>query len=119
MAETISISVPNDDGILFKLPREVRDKIYRYLVKGTYVIAVPPSQTSTANFYAASDLGFSVHGPDLGILRVSKALSHETIELLFAESIFESWLSFVKDGPYIQYAKEASDRMMIIKYHII
>ncbi|CAD6575264.1 MAG: hypothetical protein ASARMPREDX12_007172 [Alectoria sarmentosa] len=117
--ETVDISGPNDGGILFKLPPEVRDEIYRYLVKGRFVITVSPSWTFVAKFNATSDPGFDVDGADFAILRTSKAVSREAIKVLHTESTFESWLDFDEFGPYTQHAKGVTDRMMKLKYHIV
>lgn len=119
ISETVDICGPKDGGILFKLSPEVRDEIYRYLVKGRFVIAVSPSWTFVAKFNATSDPGFDVDGADFGILRTSKAVSREAIKVLYTESTFESWLDFDEFGPYSQYAKGVTDRMMKLKYHIV
>lgn len=117
--ETIGICAPDGQGILAKLSREIRDEIYRYLVKGRYVFAVPPCSTFVARFDATCDTGFDVGAADLSILRVSKSVGGEALALLYAESIFELCLDFVETGPYTQYAKEVTDRVMKVKCHIV
>ncbi|CAF9909898.1 MAG: hypothetical protein ALECFALPRED_006103 [Alectoria fallacina] len=116
--ETVDDCGPNDGGILFKLSPEVRDEIYRYLVKGRFVIVVSP-WTFAARFNATSDPIFDVDGADFAILRASKTFSPEAIEMLYTESTFEFWLDFDEFGPYTQHAKGVTDRMMKLKYHIV
>lgn len=82
-------------------------------------MAVSPSQMFVARFNATHDLGINAHGADSSILRVSKAFSHEALRVLYAESIFESWLDFVEDAPYTECAKKVTDPMMKLKFHII
>ena len=58
--EPEGICVATNQGALFKLPREIRDEIYSYLVKSSYILAFWTHPKFNA---------------DLSILRVSKAVS--------------------------------------------
>ncbi|KAF6223232.1 hypothetical protein HO133_000074 [Letharia lupina] len=116
--ENFDVCVPNDKASLYKFSREVRDEVYRYLVKGTYIIAVPPSLTSAARFTATGGVGYDPDGADFSILRVSKTLGQEAIGVLYAESIFEFYLNFSEDGPCTQYAIKVTGRMMRFKYQM-
>ena len=101
--------VPNDDGILVEMPREVRDETYRYLVKGSYILYRPAYMVS-----AARDDG----GPSFNILRVSKAFNLEAMRVLYTESIFESWLDFGEHRPYKPLANKITNGMMKLKFNI-
>ena len=69
-------------GTLFKLPREIRDEIYRLLVKGRYIILQEPFCCDIAESGQPS--------PDthLAILRSSKPISHEAKSIMYSESRF-------------------------------
>ena len=84
MSSATSHAPPGDSkygGTLFRLPREIRDKIYRLLVKGCY-------QTTKPCFSGnRTDVGKDDR-PDLSILRVSKTVGSEAMEILYSESVF-------------------------------
>ena len=73
---TASESDSNHGGALGQLPREIRDTIYRLLVKSRYVSC---DHEYTRGPYTR---------PDLSILRVSKLISHEAMETMFSDSVF-------------------------------
>lgn len=108
--ETTAITNPNNGGDLFKLPPEVRDEIYRYLVKRTYIITQPLEWCTDSEFI------------ETAILRVSKAISTEAIRVMYGESVFKSYLRLYrggyKVGSHMQQPKEVSDRMMNLEYCI-
>ena len=70
----ISQGDPTHGGAVFRLPREIRDTIYRLLVRGRYSANVEPNRSPP---YL-----------DLSVLRVSKLISHEAMEILYSESVF-------------------------------
>ena len=80
MASTISnptsLGDPKNGGALFTLPRELRDEVYRLLVKRRYTVFGDPSPKDTM-----------VAKPDLAVLRVSRAISCEAHEIFYSESI--------------------------------
>ena len=120
--KTISTSVPNDDGILFEMPRDIRDETYRYLLKGSYNLYRPPYLVSTARDRAirhGGHLEIDRDGPDFSILRVSKAINLEAVRVLYTESIFESWLDFGEYRPYTHHANGVTDGMMKLKFNIV
>ncbi|CAF9929898.1 hypothetical protein IMSHALPRED_008030 [Imshaugia aleurites] len=77
MASTISnptsLGDPKNGGALFTLPRELRDEVYRLLVKRRYTVFGDPSHQE----------------PDLAILRVSRAISCEAQKIFHSESILQ------------------------------
>ena len=70
-------------GALFLLPREIRDEVYRLVVRGSYL------DTKCLYRYSgkASEPQQGVR-PDFAILRVSKSISREATEILYSESVF-------------------------------
>ena len=72
-------------GALFTLPREVRDQIYRFLVKGHYLVFrhMEPGEHGVSLI----DDG-TWDKSDLIILRISKAISREAQQIFYSESIF-------------------------------
>lgn len=91
-------------GMLFILPRELRDEIYRHLVKGIYHVGdTTPSQ----------ELGRMVEPEErLVILRVSKIIGDEAETILYSESTFRIDAGFKWDEAYVPPPHEALDRMM-------
>ena len=70
-------------GALFLLPREIRDEIYRLLVKGSYL--------DTKCFYRWSGKDSRRRTrvrPKFAILQLSKSIGREATEILYSESIF-------------------------------
>ena len=120
----VAPSVPNDDGILAEMPREIRDETYRYLLKGSYILYRPAYMVSAARDKALRhgwNLEIDHDGPNFNILRVSKAFNLEARRVLYTESIFESWLDFCEYRPYEPYtplANKITDRMMRLKFNI-
>ena len=103
--EAITTSVASDGGDLFKLPQEIRDEIYRYVLKPKYALH--------------ATTGCDDHDADLtAILRVSKQISYETKSVLYAESIFTCRLDLIQTISRTQRAKEVTDRIMHVEYHI-
>ena len=93
-------------GTLAKLPRETRDEIYRYLVKGVYYLrqplpfAVYPSQLQRRRF-------------DPTALHLSKTIHHEAEEVYFSESSFAINLVYTKG--MVKVPQQEFDRMMSIR----
>ncbi|CAD6590401.1 MAG: hypothetical protein ASARMPRED_004803 [Alectoria sarmentosa] len=99
MASTVSnltrLGDPKHGGALFTLPREIRDEIYRLLIKGCYLIYAPLVLLDRGNFRSSfRDRKPRVHEPDLTIFRISQAISHEAQEIYYSESIFRYEIHF-------------------------
>ena len=83
MTSHVPLGDPKHGGALFLLPREIRDEIYRLLVKGSY--------RDTECFYRYSGKGgwgLKVVRPDFAVLQVSKSVGREATEILYSESVF-------------------------------
>ena len=83
MTSHVPLGDPKCGGALFLLPREIRNEIYRLLVKGHYL--------DTALFWQFSGPGVDPRSdvrPDFAILHVSKIVGREATEILYAESVF-------------------------------
>ena len=91
----------------FSLPREIRNEIYRYLVKGC-----PYFWASPVSYYHVSP---ATALRDSAIFRVSKAIYHEATSVYFSESTFRYDFS-----PYIPMKEiiraPALERMMKIEF---
>ena len=97
---------PSHGGALFLLPREIRDEIYRLLVKGRYLADKPLNYSNgggTTNYGKSNgekindenkdnidgeEILSEDEGPDFSIFRVSKFLSDEAREILYSDSVF-------------------------------
>ena len=67
------------------LPREIRDEVYRLLVRGDYIAAgQPPSGQSKSNGHHAT----ATTSSKLAIFRVSKSISEEAMDIFYPESTF-------------------------------
>ena len=100
---------PKHGSALFRLPREIRDSIYRLLVKGRY-LAVKPSLNSEGRLDIDNNTGL-----DFSILRVSKVVSCEAAEILYSESVFRFILCYQKPFlNFIDFRKVAPKMMNII-----
>ena len=71
---------PSYGGALFTLPREVRDEIYRLVVRKRYIIYITRP--------GSDDPLPSTGKHEFAILQVSKAINHEASDILYAESVF-------------------------------
>ena len=119
-AKTFSTPVPNDDSILLQIPRDIRDEIYRYLVKGSYILYRPPYLVSGPRYRGLRNGGnVEVDHASFSILRVSKAINIEAMRVLYKESIFESWLDFDEYRPYTNHASKMTDGIMKLKFNIL
>ena len=76
---------PRHGGALFTLPREVRDEIYRLVVRKRCVFYI----TRPGNVPLPSRDQY-----DFAILQVSKAINHEASDVLYAESVFRFSMDF-------------------------
>ena len=80
---------PKHGGALFTLSLEIRDEIYRLLVKRYYLIYGPLELLDKGNNRSSfRDRELGIDKPDLTILRISQAISHEAQEVHYSESIF-------------------------------
>ncbi|KAM0805747.1 hypothetical protein BDR22DRAFT_910397 [Usnea florida] len=66
------------------LPREIRDEVYRLLVRDYIAAGQPPSGQSKANDYRVT----ATTSFKLAIFRVSKSISEEAMDIFYAESTF-------------------------------
>ena len=129
-------------GTLFRLPRELRDKIYRYVVKGRYVICRNKWGISDLEYLSQGAEGLSEYDPrregfnpgvvlsysglphfnsDLRVLCVSTTISDEAMAMLYSESTFRIDridISFSEDDVSWLSSKDAIDRMMNIELNI-
>ena len=84
------MSNPHYEGTLFFLPREIRDEIYRLVVKKDYIIYVTQSKNDP--------VPPTKDKHDFAILEVSKAVSDEASEILYSESVFSFYIDFSAHG---------------------
>lgn len=80
---------PKHGGALFTLPREIRDDIYRLLVKGRHTVYLPLKNEGGDTFKSIAH-----DKPDLVILQISRAISREAQEILYSESVFRYSMNF-------------------------
>ena len=83
MTSYVPLGDSKDGGALFLLPREIRDEIYRLLVKGSYL--------DTECFYRWSGKNSCRRTgvrPGFAILQLSKSIGREATEILYSESVF-------------------------------
>ena len=90
---SVAISVPTSTalergGLLFHLPRELRDEIYRYLLKGIYFLGEPRELTMHGMPHGISYPTASPVKPCFNILHVSKPIRDEAMAVLYSESRF-------------------------------
>ncbi len=80
---------PKTGGALFQFPREIRDEIYRLLVKDRYLVGKPSILVTEDDKKSLGeiDVAESVR-PGFAILRVSKVVGYEAAEILYSESVF-------------------------------
>ena len=72
-------------GALFLLPSEIRILIYRFVVKGRYLVDKPTRECEYSD--SEPDLDRSA-APYLSILHVSKSVSNEATAILYSDSVF-------------------------------
>ena len=95
-------------GTLVKLPREIRDEIYRYLLKGSYHLLypvpfpVPPRQQRKRDLF------------DPTALHLSKAIYHEAAGVYFSESSFAINLFHMKD--MVKVPQQSFNRMKSVAF---
>ena len=78
------------DGTLFLLPREIRDEIYRYLVKGHYSVwQFVSTDCRTAVLRATNRTSH------LAIFQVSKAIHDEATLIFYSESVFRYHIDMI------------------------
>lgn len=105
-------------GMLFNLPRELRDEIYRYLVKGTYLVGGQPDGKSKDTHSEEKYLETVENGLYLDVLRVSKVISDEAMAVLYSESTFRIDVHFKNDKAMLPLERESVDRMMNIELDV-
>ena len=94
MAPKVSKSKPlgdrNHGGALFILPPEIRDEIYRLLLKSHYTIPY----SGPTKCHGRKNRDKKTVEPGLVIFRVSRIISYEAQELFYAESTFHFTVDF-------------------------
>ncbi|CAD6568542.1 MAG: hypothetical protein ASARMPRED_001855 [Alectoria sarmentosa] len=105
-------------GMLFNLPRELRDEIYRYLVQGTYLVGGQPDRKSKDTHSEERYLKTVENSLYLDVLRVSKVISDEAMAVLYSESIFRIDVHFKNDNAMLPLERESVDRMMNIELNV-
>ena len=104
----VSVSNPNplgdpeNGGALFTLPRELRDEIYRFVVKGYYIVFDLYGQYYCDN-------------PRLTIFRVSQAISSEALEIFYSESVFSHIIDVEHPRPPLKTPTMAVTRMKNVR----
>ena len=83
MTSHVKLGDSKHGGALFLLPREIRDEIYRLLVKGSYLDTGCFYRCARKDSYPRTDIR-----PDFAILQVSKSIGREATEILYSESVF-------------------------------
>ena len=105
-------------GTLVKLPREIRDEIYRYLVKGIYHINDPSIWIpGTMRIIIRNLLKESEKGDlDPNTLLLSKGINHEAAAVHYSESTFICYLDYSKN--IVCLLQVPIDRMMKIELKV-
>ena len=106
----------NQGGMLFILPRELRDMVYRYVLKGNYLVSGKPETMSSDLFSEKEFCGMGEHGAS--ILRVAKAVSDEATKVLYSESRFRFDFPFREGETMRLPSREAFERMMDIELNM-
>ncbi len=101
---------PKHGGALFTLPREIRDEIYRVLVKGRHNVYFNVEDEEGGTFTKPTVLD----KPDLVILQIPRAISHEAGEILYSESVFRYGMNF-KASKVLQPPAHLVSRMKKVK----
>ena len=108
----VTLCNPQNGGALFILPRELRDKIYRLLIKDKYYVPTPHCCRSGPR-----------DGSDLTIFRVSKAINYEATETWLSESLFLFVMPLRAEVPMIPLAvfcpAKTMSRMKTIKFDLL
>ena len=83
-------------GAIFVLPREIRDEIYRLLIKRRYTVFYPSKAASGATFAGNTT---AVDRFDLPIFQISHAIGHEVEAQVYSESTFRYFIDFTMIEP--------------------
>ena len=84
---------PKHGGALYRLPREIRDEIYRLLLNGHYR-RVHRYSSKKKHICNDANSGFA-------ILRVSKVVSCEATEILYSDSVFRFVITSIPSLGYL------------------
>ena len=106
-----SSTVTKQGGMLLSLPRELRDTIYGYVLKNTYLVCAQPRPTYIGTWVLKIS-------PNLSILRVSKTVSDEAMAVFFSESIFRIYVYFERDETHQLSSIPSVKRMMNIELDV-
>lgn len=112
--EDTATKEPHPGGTLFRLPREVRDKIYGGIVIKTYLIYGQPFYHGDHHRKPLVDAK-----ADLAILRTCKAISQEASSVMFSKALFRYAIDYYdvmeKKLP-TQPPKSLTDRIMNVDF---
>lgn len=115
------------DSLLFNLPGELRNEIYRRLLRGIYTISAPPKSILYFRHIPLLDDMWGIKErpgelmpySDLSILSVSKTVRDEALPALYSESIFRIYVLFDLDETLRLSSLEAVEHMMNIELDVI
>ncbi|CAF9933559.1 hypothetical protein IMSHALPRED_009392 [Imshaugia aleurites] len=93
---------PKHDQALFRFPREIRDEIYRLLVKGCYLACEEKN----------------VDQAGLSVLRVSKSIGAEAMEILYSESVFRFFIDHDHKDMDREHLQRVVPRMRYVHLHL-
>lgn len=118
---------PTPYGRLLKLPGELRNEVYGWLLRGVSIISVKPTFSLTCRCRPFSDdlwaikeyPGGLIPYSDLSILSVSKAIRDEVLPALYSKSFFRFYVQFDVDDMFRLWELEAVDRMMNIELGVV
>lgn len=117
MTSTIANLSPLGDskhgGGLFTLPRKIRDEIFRLLVKGKYLVPRHTGPGHKVSFLKRE----TFDEPNLVVVWVSKAVSHEAQQVLYSESIFRYEVPFYTKAN-LQVSQGAANSIGKLELHI-
>ena len=90
-ADVATAKVLEQESLLLNIPRELRDEIYRHLVKGDYFIGGQPrvgGRTQRLLSVQGETAGKMIDDLNFNVFQVSKMISHEAMAVLYSESTF-------------------------------
>ena len=101
----------NHGGALFILPRELRDEIYRLLLKRHYTIFY----SKAIKWQKSKTRDKKTDNPGLVTLRLSRTINYEAQELLYAESTFHVTVDFGMNLGELKRPTQALNRVRKVK----
>ena len=113
------------DSLLFSLPGELRNEIYRWVLRGTHIISAVPTSRHHRSILSDDKWGIKdcpgvlIPYSDLSILSVSKAVRDEALPILYSENIFRIYVPFDWEKAVRLSSLEAVERMMNIELDVV